>query len=264
MAGASSMGPRQPHRSPLLRPRARGVMTKQYYPGFSPEVEVQIEAEQKSIHDNYWTLLNELNHMSYSLGFDEMFPSFPPAVKQPKKLVYILGLYASELFEIEAARYPASEFLQLWLNDLGQRIFDIIVERIGHMKYLRNHTSEEKMKTAIMESLRQESNRRLQGLPGIPKTPEKKMIVKPTTGGKGGVVAKERQAILVAYKTKGREKGIKITDEMIAKAANPGRWNDRTMVTWWKRDDKKCQPPHDKKIRALLAPDPSSITCPSK
>jgi hypothetical protein len=47
-------------------------------------------------------------------------------------------------------------------------------------------------------------------------------------------VAAERQATLSAFKEKGRKQEIRITDEMVAQAANPGKWNDRTMVTRWK------------------------------
>jgi hypothetical protein len=253
------MGPGQPHRSPLLRPDARGVMAKQYYPDFSPETEAEIEAEQRIIHDKYWNLLSELNHISNSPEIAKLFPNFPPPVIQPKKLTYTLRSYACELFEVEAKRYPESEFLQLWLNDLGQRIFDFIMERISRMDRLENHASEEVMKTAIMESLRQESNRRLQGWPGIPKMSEKKISPTIPKEKEVGTIAKERQSLLLAYKTKGREKGIRITDEMVAKAANPGKWNDRTMVTWWKRDDKRCSHPQDKKIRAVLARDPTSV-----
>ena len=75
-------------------------------------------------------------------------------------------------------------------------------------------------------------------------------------------VAADRAALLTAYKAKGRGKGVRITDEMVAKAANPGKWNDRTMVTWWKRNDQRCKPPNDRKIRAVLAKDPSDVWSP--
>ena len=73
-------------------------------------------------------------------------------------------------------------------------------------------------------------------------------------------IAAERDALLTAFKAKGRGLGIRITDEMVAKAAKPGKWNDRTMVTWWKRNDSKSKPPHDKRIRAVLDGDPSRLT----
>jgi len=71
-------------------------------------------------------------------------------------------------------------------------------------------------------------------------------------------VATERKRLIDAFKAKAREQGIRVTDKLVAKAANP-KWNDRTMVTWWKRNDPKSKPPHDKKIRAVLGRDPSSI-----
>ncbi len=76
-------------------------------------------------------------------------------------------------------------------------------------------------------------------------------------------VAMERTALLTAFKAKGRSQGIRITDEMVAKAAKPGKWNDRTMVTWWKANKPRCKPPHDKKIRAVLDRDPSSMWPPN-
>ncbi len=69
----------------------------------------------------------------------------------------------------------------------------------------------------------------------------------------------QRVSLLTAFKAKGRLRGIKITDKMIAMAAKPGKWNDRTMVAWWKRNDARCQPRHDKLIRAVLCRDPSTI-----
>ncbi len=71
--------------------------------------------------------------------------------------------------------------------------------------------------------------------------------------------ATDRAALLTEFKAKGRSKGIRIADEMVAKAAKPGKWNDRTMVTWWKANNPRCGLPQDKKIRAVLDRDPSSI-----
>jgi hypothetical protein len=75
-------------------------------------------------------------------------------------------------------------------------------------------------------------------------------------------IRRERHGLVTAFKAEGRKKGIRITDEMIAKAANQGRWNDRTMVTWWKRNDPGSGPVHDRKIRAVLNQDPASIWTP--
>lgn len=75
-------------------------------------------------------------------------------------------------------------------------------------------------------------------------------------------VVDERRKLLADFKSRGRSAGIRVTDEMIAKAANK-RWNDRTMVTWWKRNDPRSTPAHDKMIRAVLAKDPSSIWHPN-
>ena len=68
-------------------------------------------------------------------------------------------------------------------------------------------------------------------------------------------VAAERAALLRAYKDKGKERGIQITDQMIAKAANPGRWTERTPVQRWKRNY-KCTPGDDVRIRSVLKDEP--------
>jgi hypothetical protein len=74
-------------------------------------------------------------------------------------------------------------------------------------------------------------------------------------------VAEERTTSLTAYKARGRELGLRITDAMVANAAH-AKWNDRTMVSWWKRNDARCKLAHDKKIRAVLSKDPTSIWSP--
>jgi hypothetical protein len=75
-------------------------------------------------------------------------------------------------------------------------------------------------------------------------------------------VAAERAALLDNYKTRARGQGIKLTDAMVAHAASQ-KWNDRTYVGWWKRNDYRSKPPHDKKIRTVLAQDPRSLWKPN-
>jgi hypothetical protein len=70
-----------------------------------------------------------------------------------------------------------------------------------------------------------------------------------------GSVAEERKNLLDAYKRECKERGITVTDEMIAKAASSS-WNDRTQVTWWKREAPKSTPAADKLIRAVLIKKP--------
>jgi hypothetical protein len=72
-------------------------------------------------------------------------------------------------------------------------------------------------------------------------------------------IAQDRATLLSAFKAKARARRIKVTDEMVARAASPGKWNTRTMVTWWKRNDKRISSVHDRMIRAVLARDPASI-----
>jgi hypothetical protein len=71
-------------------------------------------------------------------------------------------------------------------------------------------------------------------------------------------VVTERASLIAAFKAKARAQGFRATDARIAKAANP-KWNDRTMVTWWKSNDVRCKLSHDRKIRAVLARDPFDV-----
>ena len=83
--------------------------------------------------------------------------------------------------------------------------------------------------------------------------------------GKGAekeAVVVQRAAALAAFRESCRRKGVKLTDKMLAKAAKE-TWNDRTMVTWWKRNDPKCTPPHDRLIQSVLKKDPLSIWQPN-
>jgi hypothetical protein len=76
----------------------------------------------------------------------------------------------------------------------------------------------------------------------------------PTSGsdcGESDAVADERTELLKTYKTECRRRGIKITDEMIAKAASDS-WHDRTPVARWKRNDPRCKRSDDLKIRMVL------------
>lgn len=75
-------------------------------------------------------------------------------------------------------------------------------------------------------------------------------------------IAKGRRLLWNDFKSRALVQGIKINHRMLAKAAK-STWNDRTMVTWWLRNDPGCKPQHDKLIRAVLAKDPQSL-CPSK
>lgn len=78
--------------------------------------------------------------------------------------------------------------------------------------------------------------------------------------GESDSVAAQRKKLLADFLQRARRCGIKrVTDKMIAQAANPGRWNERTPVGWWKRNDRRCDPGCDQKIRKLLARDPTTL-----
>jgi len=77
-------------------------------------------------------------------------------------------------------------------------------------------------------------------------------------------IAAERTALMSSFRAKAKRQKIKVTDEIVAKEANPGKWHDRTMVGWWKRNDPRCRAVHDRMIRAVLSRDPASIWPPKK
>lgn len=77
------------------------------------------------------------------------------------------------------------------------------------------------------------------------KRPQNTAPVKPIS------ITEERQSLIAKYKSLCRENGVKVTDKMIAKAASSS-WNDRTQVTWWKRNDDRSKPVADRLIRAVF------------
>jgi hypothetical protein len=131
-------------------------MKRRHYPGLSAEDEVEIEEDQKRIHEKYWPYLAQFsapNSMESFFQSSSLLVTKPPIVKQPKKLIHILRQYAAELFEVEAKRYPESEFLKLWLNDLKNKTYNIMTDRMMQMDNLRYHASEDSMREAIWVSL---------------------------------------------------------------------------------------------------------------
>jgi hypothetical protein len=64
-------------------------------------------------------------------------------------------------------------------------------------------------------------------------------------------IATERNVLLMNYKREGKKSGIRITDLMVARAASP-KWNERTPVQRWKRNDPRCTAGDDAKIRSVL------------
>ncbi len=73
-------------------------------------------------------------------------------------------------------------------------------------------------------------------------------------------VKADRTKLIEDFQAKGKANGMKkkITHKMIAHAANR-KWNDRTTVTWWKRNDEQSTITHDSKIRAVLMNDPAEL-----
>jgi hypothetical protein len=85
------------------------------------------------------------------------------------------------------------------------------------------------------------------------------LVEENASGDSDDPIAAERSSAILKFKSRAKAQGIRVTDEMVAKAAKPGKWNTRTMVTWWKRNDKRCERPHDRLIRSVLARDPRSV-----
>jgi hypothetical protein len=81
-----------------------------------------------------------------------------------------------------------------------------------------------------------------------PKTPE-------LTQTGPDAIAAERNGLLDAYKREGKGRGVRITDLMIAQAASR-KWNERTPVQRWKRNDPRCSAGDDSAIRAVLRKKP--------
>ncbi len=65
----------------------------------------------------------------------------------------------------------------------------------------------------------------------------------------------DRKLLLEAYKNECKLAGIRVTDEMIARAANP-RWNERTPVKRWKSYIPSCTAADDAMIRRVLKEKP--------
>jgi hypothetical protein len=90
------------------------------------------------------------------------------------------------------------------------------------------------------------------------KTPE------PETGeGAKAVVAvvdsvrENRRALLESYKRECLDNGVRVTYEMIAKSANR-RWNDRTPIDRWIRNDSRSTETDDKLIRKIFSTETAS------
>jgi hypothetical protein len=231
-------------------------MAKQYYPNLSPQDELEIEAEQTIVHQKYWPHLDEFEGPNKvdSILFHGLHTSSdlkPVPVRQPKKLCFILGSYATELFVIEAKRYPKREFLQLWLNDLAQRVFDIIMDRISHLPNLAYHAPEDVTRHAIMESLRQGTNSHLQGLPGAPKTLTKTIRLKAPTA------KAERRDLVDKFITRVMDStGRKIKRTDIWKVAG---YTNRTEFERYQRGDTRTTNSAKANFSRILAMEPVSF-----
>ena len=157
-------------------------MNKRYFPEFSPEVELEIEQEQKGIHEKYWQHLRQFRAPD---PYDSIFvdsiahpPLESPPIKEPRRLAQLLRSYAFELFEAEAKRYTHSEYLNLWLKDLSGQILKTIMDRLGQMRFLSYHASDEEIEAAVDEALRTAVNQHLYALEPVPGSRAKKKQAK--------------------------------------------------------------------------------------
>jgi hypothetical protein len=127
------------------------------FPDLPPDVRLEIEGKQKKIHDWYWRQLDELDE-SYDL---DSILGGPPPVMQPMKLMKILTFYACDLFKAQASRYPESDRLKVWLDNLGRSILSIIMDRISHIRHLQYHASKRHMRLVVTHAIELVKNQRL-------------------------------------------------------------------------------------------------------
>jgi hypothetical protein len=172
---------------------------------------------------------------------------------------------------------PTEDSLYAWLEELRKRGMAEDLSGTETMKDKREERVE--MQTGVARSLKNASSRLARvlqsetiehGRDSRPTKPrqehlrdEKPIDHEPSAAANSANpsanIPEQRNHLVENFKAKAREAGIKVTDEMIAKAANPGKWNTRTPVTWWKRNDPKSKPAYDTLIRKLLGKEPSSI-----
>ena len=93
---------------------------------------------------------------------------------------------------------------------------------------------------------------------GAQKATALQAVVRSTSRGTSSIddpITIERRSLIQQYKRVCKEQGVTVTDTSIAKAASSS-WNDRTQVTWWKRNDPRCTSTADRLIRAVFTAKP--------
>jgi hypothetical protein len=123
-------------------------------PPLGAELYESIEREQYKIHKHYWDIL-------HPLAVPLHFASGPRPPKQPIHVRRILGDYARELFDIEAATYPDDKRLSQWFAALALRIETIIFGKLSEITRstglafhsLDYHATKDEMRAAIRAAL---------------------------------------------------------------------------------------------------------------
>jgi lambda repressor-like predicted transcriptional regulator len=113
-------------------------MSQTNRPKLSLDVECQIEEAQNQIDLRYW------NHLIQMQGLEperarmlrQAYPMtlYPPAKKQPHRLLSLVGTYACELFDNEARFYPSDAQLKTWLESLASRVLAKTVNAVGNLE----------------------------------------------------------------------------------------------------------------------------------
>lgn len=133
------------------------------------ELQLKIELSQADVHKKYLECLQ-----GYVVQRTFSAPIVPPP-PQPVAICHLLGEYASELFSLEAKHYPEEPRLEGWLEGLGKRTSDRVMQMVQQTESrslfggsLHYHATEREMTLAVSEALRLAISRRLSGLAVLP------------------------------------------------------------------------------------------------
>ena len=105
-------------------------MTDLYRKPFSLVVELEIEAEQKKIHEEYWPKLDEFTIREPTAALRAGNSLIAPPVREPARLASVLRSYASALFNVAANKYPDDPQLNTWISDLLDEVYDVVMDRL--------------------------------------------------------------------------------------------------------------------------------------
>jgi hypothetical protein len=178
--------------------------------------------------------LAESLHMTYAL-------CYPPSTNIPWSLERIYGPTNRRSFWSLAERGavlrgqpPGPNAMYYWLDLLKDgpyyKIISHSTEQSGMVDHVFAASAELCYKFETLALARERA--KLMPMPhdSPPKESDATPPIEPTTQPEDPKPREDRAALISAFKAKARRQGIKVTDEMVAKAANPGKWHERSMV----------------------------------